>query len=648
VFVAVSAGNSGPRRSTIASPANAPWVTTAGASTSNRQYTSSITLTGSVSPTIRLSGTSITPGVANFRLRDAEGIRDIFGDTTDFCPMPYPPGTFQPTDVVLCLNVGFAGPLRMADNVKAGGAGGIIIYDYELLESMPSTDSFATPAVHVQNDTGVRIKDYIRHNPVVTVTFSAGRETFAPDPDLGIIADQIATFSSRGPNAPALDILKPDLTAPGVQVLAGASPQHDGPGVQGQLFQVLQGTSMASPHVAGAAALLKELHPAWTPAEIQSALMSTAKTAGVVKEDGSTAADPFDRGGGRIDLTVAARAGFVLGETTTNYLGANPSLDGSPASINQASLGNSVCVITCSWTRRLKSTASVPVSWSVSSTVPTSMTLTATPSSFTLNPGATQTITFTANVVDMPAGAWAFAQVNFTPNITATVPAHFPVAVRPARSNLPDTVRINAVGNTGTYTVSGIKAIAIADLADSVYGLTEAELISRVLRQDVDNGSLIISRTVQLNSKRFVAEIVNSTTSVHSMNVFKDNGDGVLELGELVCSTAEGYCSVNDPAPAVYWVLYGSTAQTNAVTLAIATVPKSSSNNLTIGGPNSVPGGTLFNLRLDWNTARMLPGSRWYGAVDLGTNTASIGNLGRVNINLIGPRGTFLPMLIKN
>jgi hypothetical protein len=514
---------------------------------------------------------------------------------------------------------------------------------------MPSTETFAIPAVHVQSDTGAKIKDYIRHNSVVTVSFSTGRETFAPNPELGVIADQMATFSSRGPNGLVLDIIKPDLSAPGVQILAGASPQHNGPGLQGQLFQVLQGTSMSSPHVAGAAALLKALHPSWTPAEIQSALMSTAKTTGVVKQDGSTAADPFDRGGGRIDLAVAARAGFVLDETTAHYLAANPSLGGNPATINQASLSNSVCVIMCSWTRRLTSTASVPVTWSVSSTVPASMQLMAKPNSFTLNPGATQTITFTANVVDMPAGAWAFAQVNFTPNTPAIAQAHFPVAVRPAHSDLPDMVQITAVRNTGTNTIADIKAITITNLTNSVYGLTEAELISRVLRRDVDNGAVIISRTVQLNSKRFVAEIIAATLPEHNIDVFRDNGDGVLELGELVCSTTKAYCSLDDPAPGAYWIFVSSrAAQSNAVTLAIASVPEHSSNNLRINGPNSVPGGRPFDLRLDWNTSRMVPGSRWYGAFDLGADAANADNLGRVNINLIGPRGVFLPMLMRN
>jgi subtilisin family serine protease len=665
VFVAVSAGNSGPNPDTIGSPANAPWVTTVAASTSNRQYTSVITLTGSISPTIHVYGDTVTAGVTDFRLRDTQGISDTKQDASGLCLNPYAPGTFQAHDVALCQR-GVNGRLEKGDNVKAGGAGGLILFN-PVLQDL-DTDNFSIPGVHVQNDTGATIKNYIHYNPVITVTFSAGTETFAPNPGLGVLADEMAAFSSRGPNGdggPTVDIVKPDVTAPGVQIMAGASPNHYGPGAQGQLFQSIQGTSMSSPHVAGAAALLKALHPTWTPAEIQSALMSTAKTTGVVKEDGSTAADPFDRGGGRIDLTVAARAGLVLNETTTNYENADPFLNGDPKTLNEASLGDSACVVTCSWTRRLKSTASAPVTWTVSSTVPTSMTLTATPSSFTLNPGATRVLTFTANTGTLPIGEWAFGQVNFTPNTTTTVEAHFPIAIQPTRSNLPGTLDVNALRNTGTYTVTDLKAIAITSLTSHVYGLTEAQLTYRSLRQDSDNsdpfdnltdGVFYITKTVSLNTKRLVAEITASKAPDLDLYVGKDNGDGVPQEGEIVCTSAGGsadeYCNINDPTPGVYWILIesfaGSGSQPDALTLATAVVPSTSSNNLTVSGPSSVPGGTPFNLRLTWNTARMAPGSRWYGAFDLGTSAASAGNLGLVDVNLVGPRGIYLPVLKKN
>ncbi len=110
----------------------------------------------------------------------------------------------------------------------------------------------------------------------------------------------MASFSSRGPTG---DWIKPDVTAPGVQVLAGTTPQPDQTtadnGPTGNLYMAIAGTSMSSPHSAGVSALVKAAHPSWTPAEIKSALM-TSSVQTVVKEDGVTPADPFDMGAGSI------------------------------------------------------------------------------------------------------------------------------------------------------------------------------------------------------------------------------------------------------------------------------------------------------------------------------------------------------------
>ncbi len=109
----------------------------------------------------------------------------------------------------------------------------------------------------------------------------------------------MASFSSRGPNSVASDIIKPDITAPGVNILAGNSPTPS-LGFPGQLFQAISGTSMSSPHVAGVFALLRQAHPDWSAAMARSALMTTARQ-DVTKEDGVTAADPFDMGAGYLN-----------------------------------------------------------------------------------------------------------------------------------------------------------------------------------------------------------------------------------------------------------------------------------------------------------------------------------------------------------
>ena len=124
------------------------------------------------------------------------------------------------------------------------------------------------------------------------------------------------------------------MAAPGVDILAGYSGKLAVPtGPDGQVFNILSGTSMASPHVAGAAALLKQLHPDWGPGDIKSALMMTA-TQDVVKEDGVTQATPFDVGSGRIDLARAGDAGLLISETAENYL----ALQGNLSMANYPSL----------------------------------------------------------------------------------------------------------------------------------------------------------------------------------------------------------------------------------------------------------------------------------------------------------------------
>jgi subtilisin family serine protease len=118
-----------------------------------------------------------------------------------------------------------------------------------------------------------------------------------------------------------LGVSKPDVTAPGVQILAGQTPAPADPAdPPGELFQAIAGTSMSSPHVAGAAALLKHLHPDWTPGQIKSALMTTASRDGLVKEDGVTPFTPFDAGTGRIDLKAAQSPGLTFDVPVSEYI----------------------------------------------------------------------------------------------------------------------------------------------------------------------------------------------------------------------------------------------------------------------------------------------------------------------------------------
>ncbi len=168
--------------------------------------------------------------------------------------------------------------------------------------------------------------------------------------------DIVAGFSSRGPSQ--FELLKPDYIAPGVNILAAYVASGGNP-VQ---YAFYQGTSMSSPHSAGSAALMVGLYPSWTPAEIKSALASSA-TGGLVKENGVTPADPFDVGSGLLALGGAANVGLVFNETGANYLAANPAIGGDPKTLNQPSMANYNCGGSCSWTRTVK--AVVSRTWNV-------------------------------------------------------------------------------------------------------------------------------------------------------------------------------------------------------------------------------------------------------------------------------------------
>ena len=114
-------------------------------------------------------------------------------------------------------------------------------------------------------------------------------------------APSMTYFSSRGPNPVAPDIIKPDITAHGIQILAGNSPTPIG-GYPGELFQDIAGTSMSSPHIAGIAALIMQAHPDWSPMMVKSALMTTAYQE---VTDAGGWADAFDFGAGHVAELLA-------------------------------------------------------------------------------------------------------------------------------------------------------------------------------------------------------------------------------------------------------------------------------------------------------------------------------------------------------
>jgi hypothetical protein len=342
---------------------------------------------------------------------------------------PFPPGTFS-GEIVLCER-GTYGRVQKGQFVKEGGAGGMILMNDAANGDSLIGDAHALPAAHISYANGERLKSWLASGSGHTGRITGMVVDVAP-----ANGDVIASFSSRGPNPSVPDVMKPDVTAPGVDILAAFHTPAGSVGAPPE-YNAISGTSMSGPHTAGAAALLRAVHPEWTPDEVRSALTTTGfndvpgeggEVHANLKEDAATAADPFDLGGGRVELRRAARAGLVLDVSPDAYAAADPAAGGDPTTLNLATLTNSACMGTCTWTRVVKGTAATAVTWTASAAA-AGFGLSVSPSTFTLAPGATQTLTVTANASNLQS-AWAFGRITLDSGTAGVPDAGLPVAVR--------------------------------------------------------------------------------------------------------------------------------------------------------------------------------------------------------------------------
>ena len=404
VLTSASAGNSGPGPATTDHVS--PWVITVAASTQTREFQSTLSVSSSDGATATFVGSSIGTGVATST--PIVLAANIPGYDVG-CSTALPAGAAA--GVIVACKRGGIGRVQKGFNVAAGGAVGMILYNLPLADT--ETDNHFLPTVHLAD--GTAFLAFMAAHPDVSGSFT-------PAVKANGTGDVMASFSSRGPGG---QFLKPDITAPGVQILAGNTPTPDEvpAGPPGEYFQAIAGTSMSSPHIAGSAILLKSLHPDWTPGAIKSALMTTATTA-VVKEDLTTPADPFDDGSGRVDLTKAGAAPVVFDETALRMfgLGNDPvtALDVNVPSVNVPTMPGTVTVH-----RTAANVTGSTYRYRVAATAPTGSKITVRPDHGKIRPGESQTfeITITSNA---PSGQY-FGEIRLDGD--KGVPAlHLPVA----------------------------------------------------------------------------------------------------------------------------------------------------------------------------------------------------------------------------
>ncbi|KAF8405005.1 hypothetical protein HHK36_009900 [Tetracentron sinense] len=317
IFVSCSAGNSGPHAYTIHN--GAPWITTVGAGTIDRDFSAYVTL-GNGGSTIR--GKSVYPLDLSI-----SGVEIYYGNgnrSKEICGY----NSLDPKDVagkiIFCdFSTDGGAVLGQIDEMSRSGAkGGIFSTDFA---KFLHPSSFNVPFVAINTKDGELVKNYLTNSAqpsTVDIKFQITVLGTKPAP-------QVASFSSRGPCEPSPWILKPDILAPGVDVLAAWMPNRGFAPIGDDYlltdYALLSGTSMSSPHVIGVAALLKAAHRDWNAATIRSAMMTTAD---VIDNAGGTIIDvitgvagtPLDFGAGHVNPNKAMDPGLVYDIEVQDYI----------------------------------------------------------------------------------------------------------------------------------------------------------------------------------------------------------------------------------------------------------------------------------------------------------------------------------------
>ncbi|XP_038682797.1 subtilisin-like protease SBT1.1 [Tripterygium wilfordii] len=315
VSVVCAAGNDGPSFSTVTN--TAPWLMTIAASSVDRSFTATVKLGNGLS----FQGSSLSQSKATKHLRLVYGTT-AGGEGADYCIPESLDHNLVEGNIVLCHS-GKHPKFAMGEAVKlAGGAGMLLLNTESRGEELPA-DPHVLPAIALGFSKGEAIIKYLKSSqkPTASIIFEGTL--------YGTRAPMMAAFSSRGPNIVDLNVIKPDVTAPGANILAAWPPVVSPSELMGDKrsveFNIISGTSMSCPHVSGLVALLKSIHKNWSPAAIKSALMTTAytmdnKKTPIAESYDFEPATPFAFGAGHVNPEAAVDPGLVYDITGEEYL----------------------------------------------------------------------------------------------------------------------------------------------------------------------------------------------------------------------------------------------------------------------------------------------------------------------------------------
>ncbi|CAH2057266.1 unnamed protein product [Thlaspi arvense] len=312
VLVCSSAGNNGPFLGSLDD--GVPWSLTVAAGTVDRSFAGTVTLGNGIT----ITGWTMFPAnglVYNMPL--------YYNKTLALCDDPNQLA-LSPYAVIICENRGRASVLKQLRRVaRSNSAGAIMVSDDPFLFELGKVP---WPAVVISPKEAPALIKYAKTAESATATLKFQQTILGKKP-----SPAVAVYSSRGPSASSPGILKPDLMAPGSLVLAAYIPNGFAAKIGGNIdlaseCTMMSGTSMACPHAAGVAALLKVSHPEWSPAAIKSAMMTTANpfdnTRNPIRDNGRSHsfASPLAMGSGHIDPNRALNPGLVYDTDPQDYV----------------------------------------------------------------------------------------------------------------------------------------------------------------------------------------------------------------------------------------------------------------------------------------------------------------------------------------
>lgn len=624
VWVATSNGNSGPGPQTVGTPAGVPWITAVGATQDNEIFSTNLNVSGALNDSY-------------FGVEGAGDVAfesDVAGDLMASSPAN---GCIAfDNDLTGKIALVIRGACAFTDkynNAAAAGANAIIVYNDgtaadrfdPFIMSAPGT---TIPGAMIGFNDGDLIASTLANGENVSGVVGPGTRVSGDN--------RIAEFSSRGPNGGALDIIKPDVSAPGVGIIAaGASGTHDAPN-----FIQISGTSMSSPHVAGLFALLKEQHPDWSAAAAKSAVMTSARQ-NLKKTVGDEDADAFDIGAGHVvpasayDPGLVYDAGFLdylafscgnnvqlVNDATCDFLTNGLGFPSDGSQLNLASIAIAEFIGTETINRTVTSVTAGTTTFTANVEAPAGIDVSVSPASMELAEGesATFSVTFSANA-DTVAGEWTFGSLTWN-NDAGVSPARSPIAIKPQE--------LDVVGEVSGAGVDGSVSFDIGfgysgDYSAGAHGLVEASIESGNVLDDPGNSFAFLGDGTTYHIYGMAPD-----TQVARWSLFNEETDGNDDLDLYVyhctdlCRFQDGSgnvdsneeVTISNPSDAGFYLVFvhgwetdGPDANYNIYSWAAGT----DEANMTVTAPASATVGAVGSIGVSWSG--LDTGKKYLGSV---------------------------------